>query len=149
MTLMQRKQRVEPVRPETLWPTWLSNRSLVDWPSWAMFADGPEMKVEEFTDGDRLVIRAELPGIDPDKDVEITVSDHTLTIRAERRREEQVEDKDGYRSEFEYGSFVRSLTLPSGAGEADVEATYSDGILEVRVPVAAETEARKVPVTRN
>lgn len=149
MTLMQRRHRTEPMRPETLWPTWLSNRGLVEWPSWAMFTDGPDMKVEEFTDGDRLVIRAELPGIDPDQDVEITVADHMLTIRAERRREEQVEDKDGYRSEFEYGSFVRSMTLPTGAGEADVEATYRDGILEVRVPVAADTEARKVPITRS
>jgi HSP20 family protein len=107
------------------------------------------MRVEEFRDGDTLVVKAEMPGMNPDEDVEISVSDHTLRIRAERRQESKVEEKHGYRSEFRYGSFVRSVPLPVGATDEDVKATYKDGVLEVRVPIDQQTaEARKVPVHR-
>lgn len=148
MTLLQRTPRREMTRAESFWPTWLSSRPLADWPAWAIFGDDADMKVEEFTEKDHVVIRAELPGIDPERDVDITVTDHTLTIRAERRKEEKVEEKDGYRSEFVYGSFMRSMPLPMGATEDDIKATYRDGILEVRVPVGTASESRKVPISR-
>ncbi len=90
-----------------------------------------------------------MPGIDPDKDVQITVSDHTLHLRAERREETKTEDKGSYRSEFRYGTFSRTVQLPVGATEKDVKATYRDGILEVRIPVDRRAaEARKVQVQR-
>jgi HSP20 family protein len=134
------------------WPVWF-DRPFFDWSeSWrSMFGGPPALKVEEFDDNGQLVVRAEMPGIDPDKDVEITVSDHVLTLRAERRSETKTEDKKGFRSEFQYGSFARSLRLPEGATEADVKATYADGILEVRIPidaVAAVSEATRVPIAR-
>jgi HSP20 family protein len=107
------------------------------------------LKVEEFADGNQIVVRAEMPGIDPDKDVHITVSDHTLRLRAERREETRTDEDGGYRSEFHYGSFTRTVALPVGASDKDVKATYKDGILEVRIPVdREEAEARKVPVQR-
>lgn len=114
------------------------------------FPEGTEpLRVEEFTEGDELVVRAEMPGIDPDEDVEIQVSDHRLHLRAERREESEKQEKGGYRSEFRYGSFVRSLPLPAGATASDVKATYKDGILEVRIPVDRTTaDARKVPIQR-
>lgn len=114
------------------------------------FPEGAEMlRVEEFTEGDELVVRAEMPGIDPDKDVEIQVSDHTMRLRAERRQESKVEEKGGYRSEFHYGSFTRSVPLPVGASEQDVKASYKDGILEVRIPVDRKAaEAKKIPIQR-
>ena len=91
-----------------------------------------------------------MPGIDPDKDVEITVFNHMLHLRAERRSETKTEDKKGYRSEFHYGSFARSVPLPVGATDDDVTATYNDGILEVRVPVDdIEADAKKIPISRN
>jgi HSP20 family protein len=109
---------------------------------------GP-LRVEEFTEGDQVIVRAEMPGIDPDKDVQISVSDHTLHLRAERRQESKTEEKGGYRSEFHYGSFARTLPLPVGATDKDVKATYKDGILEVRIPVdRKEAEAKKVPIQR-
>jgi HSP20 family protein len=113
------------------------------------FADGlaNPIHLEEFVDNDTCVIRAELPGIDPDKDVEITVADGVLDLRA--HREERTEDKrpDGYRSEFHYGSFRRAIRLPKGMKEEDVKATYKDGILEVRVPIGELTPApTKIPV---
>ena len=144
MTLIKR------TRDELDWPTWF-DRPFFDWPeSWkAMVSGDSTMLVEEFEDDDELVVRAEMPGIDPDKDVEITVSDHTLHLRAERRSETKTEDKKGFRSEFQYGSFSRSMQLPVGATEADVKAVYTDGILEVRVPInTAEAETTKVAVSR-
>ena len=110
------------------------------------------MKIEEFLDGDTCVIRAELPGIDPDKDVEISISEGVLHLRAERTERTQEDRADGYRSEFHYGSLARSLRLPEGATESDITASYQDGILEVRVPVpkAMTTEARKrIPISRS
>lgn len=108
------------------------------------------LRVEEFVDGNTHVIRADLPGIDPDKDVDVSVSDGMLHITAERREKSEEKKKDFYRSEFKYGSFGRSVRLPAGATEDDVQASYHDGVLEVRVPLgdAPKPEARKVPVTR-
>lgn len=83
----------------------------------------PQLKVEEFREDGQLVVRAEMPGIDPDNDVEITVSDDILHLRAERRSETKTEDTSGCHSEFHYGSFSRSLRLPAGATEADIKAT--------------------------
>jgi HSP20 family protein len=101
-----------------------------DWP-------GEEIiRVDEYRDGDTIVVRAELPGIDPEKDVEITVSDGVLRINAERRVEEKSEDKGYSRHELRYGSLSRALPLPEGASESDITASYTNGILEIRVPVA-------------
>ena len=107
------------------------------------------MRVEEFVEGDTLVVRAELPGLDPDKDVELTITDGMLHIRAEREEKSEQRTRAGYRSEFRYGSFERSLPLPAGTKEDDVKASYHDGILEVRLPTAEEKAVvTKVPVTR-
>src|SRR6266542_6379855 len=102
--------------------------------------------VEEFTEGDTLVIRAELPGIDPAKDLELTIDDGVLHIRAERRQETKLDDKQGYRSELRYGVFTRSLPLPAGADGKDIDASYTAGILEIRVPVQDKKAATKIPV---
>jgi HSP20 family protein len=136
---------------------WL-NRWFEEWthPGWwpelrrHRFLEGGElMRVEEFSEDDTLVVKAEMPGLDPDRDVTIEVTDHTLCVHAERRQESKVEDKGGYRSEFSYGSFSRRVPLPVGASEGDVKATYKDGILEVRIPIdRAKAEAHKIPVAR-
>jgi HSP20 family molecular chaperone IbpA len=118
------------------------------WPSameWRREAAAHTMRIEDRLEPERYTLRAELPGIDPDKDVEITVADGVLTISAERR-EEKIE-KD--RTEFHYGSFVRRVTLPKGAKEDALEATYKDGILEVNVPISTDQPSpRTIPVSR-
>lgn len=102
--------------------------------------------LESFARGADLVVRLEVPGIDPDK-VDISIKDHTLRMRGERRQTETVSDEDYYAEEFAYGSFERTLTLPRQANAEDVKATYEQGVLEVVVPQGATvTEARKVPV---
>ena len=132
-------------------PDWFGGR-MFDMPDmWKDLFDGSDMKVEEFRDGDTLVVRAEMPGIDPDKDVEVTVSDNMLHLRAERHSETATENKKGYRSEFRYGSFSRTLPLPAGCRDEDISASYRDGVLEVRVPVAGHVEppaTQKIQVTR-
>jgi HSP20 family protein len=136
-------------RSDVDWPDWFGGRMFEVPDTWKDLFDASDMKVEEFRDGDTLVVRAEMPGIDPDNDVEITVSDNMLHLRAERRSETRTEDKKGYRSEFRYGSFARSVRLPAGAGEDDVKASYDDGILEVRIPIdESSTGARKIPISR-
>ena len=108
------------------------------------------MRVEEYLDGETCVVRAELPGIDPDKDVDISVVDGMLHLRAEREERKEEERPDGYRSEFHYGSLERSFRLPEGATEADITATYQDGILEVRVPAPKQVDkpVTKIPIAR-
>ncbi|HEU0042734.1 MAG TPA: Hsp20/alpha crystallin family protein, partial [Jiangellaceae bacterium] len=89
------------------------------------------------------VLRAELPGIDPARDVEIEIGDGRLTISGERREEH----KEKTRREFHYGSFSRTVSLPAGAHEEDVTASYTDGVLEVRVPITtARPQTRKVEI---
>jgi HSP20 family protein len=108
------------------------------------------LPVEEYRDGDELVIRSEMPGIDPERDVELTVSDGMLQVRAHREERNEQKGDNEYRSEFRYGGFVRALPLPPGIKEEDIKASYKDGILEVRVPVGTETESsvKRIPVAR-
>jgi HSP20 family protein len=104
--------------------------------------------VEAFSREGDLVVRAELPGIDPEKDVDITFQDNVLTIRGERRREEKHEEDQYFRSESFYGMFERQVALPEGANPEDITASYKDGILEVVVPRAASlAEPRKIPIS--
>ena len=107
------------------------------------------MRVEEEVVGSDLVIRAELPGVDPDKDVDITIDGDVLTVSAERRKEEKTEKDGQYRSEFHYGSFRRSIRMPHGVSADDVTANYRDGILEVKIPMPKATDsAAKVPISK-
>lgn len=106
----------------------------------------PHVRVEDYIDDDSYVLRAELPGIDPENDVEVTVEDDMLTIRGERHEE----SREKNRREFHYGSFRRTVTLPKGALADDVTASYDDGVLEVRVPVrGTSAPSVRVPIQRS
>jgi HSP20 family protein len=99
------------------------------------------IRVEEYRQDGTLVVRAELPGIDPDKDVRLTVVHGRLAIEAERHEEDEVE-RDGFMlRELRYGKFSRTLPLAAGVTADSITATYKDGLLEVRVPAAAATPA--------
>jgi len=97
------------------------------------------MRLEDEMKDGRYVVRAEMPGIDPAKDIDITVRDGQLSIKAERTEKK---DFDG-RSEFSYGSFVRTVPLPAGADEDNIEATYDKGILTVSVAVSEPKPAER------
>ena len=102
-----------------------------------------------FVRGGGLVIRAELPGIDPKKDVSVSVEDGELVIRGERRCREEVKEEDYVRVEASYGAFERRVPIPQGVEEAKINATYADGVLEVIVPAgkpAARPKPRAIPI---
>ena len=107
------------------------------------FLAGHVFRLEETIRDDRFMIRAELPGLDPENDIEVTVDGRILTIRAERHQQ----DTGPYRSEFRYGSLARAVRLPARVDPADVAARYDKGVLEVSVPVrAARPEGTQIPV---
>jgi HSP20 family protein len=130
------------------WMTrWMEERGLGESLLPAAFGSG--IRVEEVSEEGTHVIRAELPGIDPDKDVEISIHGGMLHLQASRTERQEDRDNDTYRSEFRYGRFERALPLPAGTTEKDVTTTYRDGVLEVRLPVeTAAHEAAKIAVKR-
>ncbi|MFJ9846664.1 Hsp20/alpha crystallin family protein [Kitasatospora sp. NPDC101155] len=103
------------------------------------------IRIEESESGGVYQLKAELPGVDPDKDITISVDDGVLTVQAERTEEKQ----EKQRSEFRYGSFTRNVRLPAGVREEDVTAAYDQGVLTVRAPIGeTKKPARKVEITR-
>lgn len=102
------------------------------------------LRVEDTVENGNYIVRVEIPGIDPAKDVTVSVRDGQLTIKAERT--EKKEDKG--RSEFTYGSFERVVALPNGTKEEGIDASYAQGILTVSVPMPAppEDSARRIEV---
>ncbi|MTE16868.1 Hsp20/alpha crystallin family protein [Nocardia aurantiaca] len=107
------------------------NAALMPFGGWAPTFETHLLRVEDTVEDGHYVVRAEIPGIDPAKDVEVSVHEGQLTIKAERT--EKKEEKG--RSEFRYGSFERTVTLPAGAQDKDIDATYAKGILTVSVPM--------------
>ncbi len=108
------------------------------------------LRVEEYRDAGSMVVRAEVPGIDPQNDVDIELVGNDLRINVRNEEKSEHKDKDGYRSEFRYGTFSRTVGLPGPVNESDIRATYDDGILEVRIPLPenAGTASRKILVSR-
>jgi len=101
--------------------------------------------VDVFDKKESVVVKAELAGMNPE-DIEIEVEDNVLTIKGERRFEEQVEDERYYRVERRFGSFQRSLALPQGVKADDIQANYDDGILTVTVPKVEEEKPKRIEV---
>ena len=99
----------------------------------------------EGREGEELVIRADLPGINPESDIEIVILHDVLHIRAYR---EAGPEPPEHPSDLRYGSFIRDIALPAGTREHEVSATYRAGVLEVRAPVGEgeAVDARIVPV---
>ena len=127
-------------RPRSLFPEF---GDLLDgFPSWANLRpvfDSHMIRFEDELKDGRYEVRAEIPGVDPAKDVDITVRDGVLTIKAERTEKKE----SNGRSEFSYGSFVRAVSLPQGADEDAITASYDNGILTVSVPVTDAKPAEK------
>lgn len=97
-----------------------------------------------------LTLEVELPGIKPEE-VEITADKGVLTIRGEKRteRKEGEENSRYHLVERSYGSFTRSFQLPQGLNEEEIQASYNDGILSVRIPKTALPQPRKIQIGRN
>ncbi len=114
-----------------------------DWPLGEREGFFPAL--ESFVKEGNLVVRADVPGVDP-KDIEVSVVGNTLTIKGERKEEEEVKSEDYIRRESSYGSFERRMTLPEGANTEKIAANFKNGVVEITLPVSKTVEAKKVPV---
>lgn len=135
-------------------PMW----SNLSWPSlrWLdeMFHDGDgrqAFKVEVCNDGSEVVVRAEVPGVDPEKDMQLDIVNDALVISVEKTESHENSGKHVHRSEFRYGSLTRSVPIPKGVDESSIDATYKDGVLEIRMALPAGSPsggARRIPIKR-
>ncbi|MEV0267802.1 Hsp20/alpha crystallin family protein [Hamadaea sp. NPDC050747] len=104
---------------------------------------GHLIRVEDRLTDTEYLVRAELPGCDPQKDIQVGVEHGLLTIRCTREEEKQAHD----RTEFRYGALQRIIRLPGAVQEDKISAKYAEGILEVTVPLAeAKPTVRQIPV---
>jgi len=97
------------------------------------------------TTADALIVEADLPGMRPE-DVEITLENNTLTIRAEDRTERTEEQGDWLVREIGHGSVMRTVTLPTGLEADKAEATFEHGVLRLRVPKAEQVKPRQIQI---
>ncbi|HEY1406459.1 MAG TPA: Hsp20/alpha crystallin family protein [Spirochaetota bacterium] len=122
-------------------------------PSWMPRFKFPELddvstSVDMFEEGDNLVIKAELPGMKKE-DINVDLKDDVITISGEKKSEEKTERKDFHRVERTFGSFTRRLRLPVEIKADKVEASFKDGVLEIKMPKseAAKQNAKKIAVS--
>jgi HSP20 family protein len=118
-----------------------SYRGDEDWAlggSWA-----PAVDIYE-KDGN-IVLKAELPGLDP-KDVDVRVENNILTLRGERKFDNEVKRDSYHRVERAYGTFTRSFTLPNVVDTANIKADFKDGVLHVVLPKKEEAKQRQIQI---
>jgi len=123
-------------RARSMWPESWFRRGEMD-------VSAPALDV--FEDKDDVVVKAELPGIDKEH-IEVNLTDNLLTIKGEKKKEEEVKEENYYRCERSYGSFTRSVELPKAVHTDKVKASFKNGILEVRVPKTEEAKAKAIKV---
>jgi HSP20 family protein len=96
-----------------------------------------------------LIVSTELPGMDPEKDIEIVLDDDYLTIKGEKSEEKEVSEDERYMRERRFGKFLRRIPVPEGVSADKITADYAKGVLTVKVTLPEETvpsEPRKIPV---
>jgi HSP20 family protein len=125
----------------------LFERSLVqpfrDWPE--RMEAGRSISVDVYESDDNLIVSAELPGLKPE-DVDISLTDHRLTIKGEFHTEDEAERGNVHYRERRYGRFERSFALPTDVDPEAIDAEFEDGILKVTLPKAEESKPKQIPV---
>jgi HSP20 family protein len=101
--------------------------------------------IESFIDADHLLVRVDLPGVDP-KDVEIKVVGSILTIRGSRSATSEERECEYVHREIRYGSFERAISIPKGVKEEDIKTAYRNGVLELTIPLGQAPAVRRVPL---
>ena len=119
------------------------------WP--ALMGDGGKAeelvpKMDIFEKEDKYVVKAEIPGI-KSEDIDISIMGDLLTLKGEKKNESETKEEDYYRREMSYGSFVRSIRLPSSIDVDKVTASRDDGILEIDLPKAGLIAPKKITAT--
>ncbi|MFW6115291.1 MAG: Hsp20/alpha crystallin family protein [Thermodesulfobacteriota bacterium] len=103
----------------------------------------PSVDVSET--GKEVIVNAEVPGMDP-KDIDISLSGNMLSLKGERRREEEKKGESFHRVERSYGAFTRTIQVPAEVDSTKVEATCKDGVLTIRMPKTKEESVKKIEV---
>ncbi len=101
--------------------------------------------VDIYEQDGNLVLKAELPGIDP-KDVDVRVENNVLTLHGERKWDQEVRREDCHRVERAYGSFSRAFTLPNVVDTASIKAEFKDGVLRVMMPKREEAKPKQIQI---
>ncbi|HUK56877.1 MAG TPA: Hsp20/alpha crystallin family protein [Nitrospiria bacterium] len=104
-----------------------------------------EPAIEIFEEKDDIVVKAEIPGMKKE-DLDVNISDSLLTIKGEKKQEEEVRKKGYYYSERSYGSFMRTIDLPKEVKTDKAYANFKDGVLEVRLPKTEEAKKKEVKI---
>jgi HSP20 family protein len=99
--------------------------------------------IDVYEEGDEIVVKAEIPGARKDE-IEVNVTDSTLTISGEKERKEEVRDDRYFRSERTYGAFSRSVELPSEVRPDKARASFTDGVLEIRLQKSDDAKKKAV-----
>ena len=122
-----------------------STRSMSRGPEeeWTLGAWAPAVDIYER--GNDVILKAELPGLDP-KDVDIRIENNVLTLKGERKFEQETKREDYHRVERSYGSFTRSFALPSTVDTTNVKAEYKDGVLRITLPKREEAKPKQIQV---
>ena len=101
--------------------------------------------VDIYETDDKLVLKAELPGIDP-KDVEVRVEDNTLYLKGERKFEKEVKEENLHHVERSYGAFNRTFALPGSIDSEKVQAEYKNGVLTLSMPKREEAKPKTIKI---
>jgi len=101
--------------------------------------------IEIYEEKDEVVVKAELPGMKKE-DLEINLSGDILTIKGEKKKEEEVKEKGSYYSERSYGSFERSIEIPENVLSDKIRASFKEGVLEVRLQKSEETKRKEIKI---
>jgi HSP20 family protein len=105
----------------------------------------PNLDLDLYEEKDQIVVKAEMPGFTKD-DIQISIADNALTIKGEKKKEEEDSGKDYYRSERVYGAFTRILALPAEINPDKVQATFKNGVLEIRLPKSEDAKKKEIKV---
>lgn len=119
-----------------------------EWPAWTEHLVPFEGKVPHVDVIDReaeVIIRAELPGVKKD-DLDVSLSDNSVTIRGKTKHEETEEKGEYYRREMSYGEFSRTVGLPSEVDRAKAKAKFKDGVLELTLPKAEAAKRNSISI---
>lgn len=120
----------------------------MDMPAWndlmKPFA-GKAPRVDVINRENEVLVRAEIPGMEKE-DLDVTLTNNTLTIKGETRHEEKTEEGDYVRREISSGSFARTVTLPGDVDGTKAKASFKDGVLELTVPKVAKSKSHSVRV---
>lgn len=132
---------------ETLPHHWLqpAHWGFPGWPEGVSPFEGRLPKVDLVNRDKEILVRAELPGVDK-KDLEVSMTEHTITIRATTHHEDKKEEGEYYRKEMSHGEFQRTIPLPEEIESEKVKAEFKNGVLELKIPKSKKTKRKTIEI---